>query len=94
MASTWASAVSTSTVRGELPVRPSRTALGVPWPWPVAPSEPKSSARIAVVRASRPSFSSRFANIRAARIGPTVWELDGPMPIEKRSKTEMATGNS
>ncbi|GGY79821.1 hypothetical protein GCM10010327_07930 [Streptomyces nitrosporeus] len=30
--------------------------------------------------------------MRAARIGPTVWELDGPMPTEKRSKTEMATG--
>lgn len=40
----------------------------------------------------RPSFFSRRANIRAARIGPTVWELDGPMPIENRSKTEMATG--
>ena len=22
-----------------------------------------------------------------ARIGPTVWELDGPMPTVKRSKT-------
>jgi hypothetical protein len=32
--------------------------------------------------------------MRAARIGPTVWELDGPMPIENRSKTEMATGVS
>ena len=32
--------------------------------------------------------------MRAARIGPTVWELDGPMPIENRSKTEMATGDS
>ncbi|GGZ65841.1 hypothetical protein GCM10010344_35320 [Streptomyces bluensis] len=29
--------------------------------------------------------------MRAARIGPTVWELDGPMPIENRSKTETAT---
>lgn len=66
----------------------------MPWPWPVAPREPKSSARIAVVWASRPSFLSRRANIPAARIGPTVWELDGPMPIENRSKTEMATENS
>ena len=32
--------------------------------------------------------------MRAARIGPTVCELDGPMPIEKRSKTERATGDS
>lgn len=66
----------------------------MPWPWPVAPSEPKSSARIETVWASRPSFFSRRANIRAARMGPTVWELDGPMPIENRSKTEMATGDS
>ncbi len=29
--------------------------------------------------------------MRAARIGPTVCELEGPMPMEKRSKTEMAT---
>ncbi|GAB2571006.1 hypothetical protein Aab01nite_05210 [Paractinoplanes abujensis] len=28
----------------------------------------------------------------AARIGPTVWELDGPMPIENRSKTDTAIG--
>ncbi|GLW18871.1 hypothetical protein Stsp01_56140 [Streptomyces sp. NBRC 13847] len=35
---------------------------------------------------------SRPTNIRAARMGPTVWELEGPMPMEKRSKTEMATG--
>lgn len=26
-------------------------------------------------------------NVRAARIGPTVCELDGPMPTLKRSKT-------
>jgi hypothetical protein len=26
----------------------------------------------------------------AARIGPTVWELDGPMPIENKSKTLIA----
>jgi hypothetical protein len=31
--------------------------------------------------------SRRLTNIRAARIGPTVCELYGPMPIENRSKT-------
>ena len=30
--------------------------------------------------------------MRAARIGPTVCELLGPMPIMKRSKTLMAMG--
>jgi hypothetical protein len=28
--------------------------------------------------------------VRAARIGPTVCELDGPMPIENKSKTLIA----
>ena len=41
--------------------------------------------------ASWPSASSRSANRRAARIGPTVCELDGPMPILKMSKTLMCT---
>jgi hypothetical protein len=31
-------------------------------------------------------------NAPAARIGPTVCELDGPMPIEKRSSAETKTG--
>ena len=28
------------------------------------------------------------ANEWAARMGPTVWELDGPIPMEKRSRAE------
>jgi hypothetical protein len=28
-----------------------------------------------------------LTNIRAARIGPTVCDLYGPMPVENRSKT-------
>ena len=35
----------------------------------------------------RPAAASERANISAARIGPTVCELDGPMPILKMSKT-------
>jgi hypothetical protein len=74
---------------------PSSTAVSLPWPLPVAPSEPKSSHFTRAVLASRPSAASRSVNIRAARIGPTVCELLGPMPILKRSKTEMAmTGGS
>jgi hypothetical protein len=30
---------------------------------------------------------SRSRNSPAARIGPTVWDDDGPIPMEKRSKT-------
>ena len=56
-------------------------------PWPVAPSDPKSSDRTLATCFSRPSSRSRSAKSAAARMGPTVCELDGPMPIEKRSKT-------
>ena len=42
-------------------------------------------------RPSRPSSSRPWANVRAARIGPTVCDEDGPMPIENRSNTEIAT---
>src|SRR3954466_6974070 len=38
----------------------------------------------------RPLSSSARAKSIAARIGPTVWELEGPIPILKRSKTEIA----
>jgi hypothetical protein len=51
----------------------------------VAPSEPNSSARTPAVRTSSPSAASRDANEYAARIGPTVCELDGPMPTLNRS---------
>jgi hypothetical protein len=39
---------------------------------------------------NRLSAAKRATNILAARIGPTVCELLGPMPILKRSKREMA----
>jgi hypothetical protein len=55
-------------------------------PCPVAPSEPNSSALIPATRPVTPSAASECTNIPAARIGPTVCELDGPMPILKRSK--------
>ena len=37
-----------------------------------------------------PEPLSSSANTAAARIGPTVCELDGPIPMEKRSKTPTA----
>ena len=64
-------------------------ALTLPWPCPVAPSEPNSSALIPATRSSTPSSASEAANMPAARIGPTVCELDGPMPTLKRSKALM-----
>jgi hypothetical protein len=38
----------------------------------------------------RPSSRRPRANIPAAFIGPTVWELDGPMPTLNKSKTLIA----
>ena len=40
--------------------------------------------------AAGPAGGGPGRNRRAAFIGPTVWELEGPMPILKRSKTLMA----
>ena len=52
------------------------TALSLPCPRPVAPRLPNSSARIAAVDASTPLFRSSAAKRPAARMGPTVCELD------------------
>ena len=30
--------------------------------------------------------------MHAARMGPTVWELDGPIPIVNKSNVEIAMG--
>jgi len=56
------------------------------------PASRGSCTSTPVTRSSSPSPSSRRANSRAARIGPTVCELDGPIPILKRSKTLTAIG--
>ena len=58
------------------PSSPSSTALSLPWPLPVAPSEPYSSTLMARVAVSCPSRRRPSAKRRAARIGPTVCELD------------------
>ena len=60
----------------------------MPWPRPVSASEPNSSQRTRCTRSRMPGSSSqRWPKRAAARIGPTVCEDDGPMPILKRSKT-------
>lgn len=76
-----------STRSGSWPPNPSNTALPVPCPQPVAPSEPNSSIRTRSTRSSTPPAASAAANRSAASIGPTVCEEDGPMPILKTSKT-------
>src|SRR5882757_9633957 len=54
---------------------------------PVSASEPYSRTATWLVAWSRPSPFKPSANSRAARMGPMVWELDGPMPTLKMSKT-------
>jgi hypothetical protein len=63
-----------------LALSPSRTALSLPCPGPVRPSEPYRATRTVATCGSRPSSRKPLANIPAAFIGPTVCELDGPMP--------------
>src|SRR5476649_2958833 len=86
-ASAAASLASTSvgtTPCGVSPIRPRITALSVAWPTPVSASEPYSAACTLVTSSNGPhSIRKR----RAATIGPTVWELEGPMPILNRSNT-------
>src|SRR5262249_15876957 len=76
---------------GRYPSRPSSTAGSVPWPRPVAASEPYSSTRTSATRASTPTASSSSTKFAAARMGPTGCELDGPMPTLKSAKTLMVT---
>ena len=87
---TSGSAATGSTVSGCSPVSPSTSAFTLPWPCPVAPSEPNSSTRSPATRGIRPSAASVSVNMPAARIGPTVCELDGPIPILKSSNALIA----
>src|SRR5262245_14643136 len=86
-----ASISSDSMVSGRYPSRPSRTAGSVPWPRPVAASDPYSSTRTSATWASTPVASRSSTKFAAARMGPTVCELDGPMPTLKSSNTLMVT---
>src|SRR3712207_3460388 len=93
-ASTRGWAATGSTRSGCSPSRPRTTALTLPCPCPVAPSDPNSSHRTPATRPSRPSSRSRDAKVQAARIGPTACELDGPIPTLNRSKALMVTRTS
>ena len=74
-----------STVAGSHPCSPNSTARSVPWPRPVAASDP---CKITVtVCGSDPPMPARTSamNVVAARIGPTVCDDDGPMPTLNKS---------
>jgi hypothetical protein len=52
----------------------------------VSAKDPKRSQRITCTG----KLAKELAKVAAARMGPTVWEDEGPIPIVKRSKTEKA----
>ena len=64
------------------------TASGVPCPMPVAASEPCRRQPNRVTESSRPLPRSRATKSAPARMGPTVCELEGPIPMENRSSAE------
>src|SRR5580692_1486300 len=78
-----------SNVTGSSPARPSWIAISVPCPLPVLASEPYSSA-LTCRRPASP-FRARMESVNrwAARQGPSVCELEGPIPILKMSLTEI-----
>ena len=85
--SIMASASVRQIVSGTCPHNPLSAALMVPCPAPVAASDPYRSICTFVMRESRlVSISSAIKRLEA-RIGPTVWELEGPMPMLKSSNT-------
>ncbi|MNS60396.1 hypothetical protein D3C72_933910 [compost metagenome] len=79
-----------STLSGHSPINPMITALSVPWPIPVADSEPYNRTSIRCTCASISRSRKASTNRAPARIGPTVWELEGPTPILNKSKTLIA----
>ncbi len=83
-----------SSVAGSMPSRPSRIARSVQWPRPVSASDPYSCAPTFAVRVTSPSDCNSRTNAQAAFIGPIVWELDGPTPILKMSRTERFIGSA
>ena len=59
---------------------------GVPCPSPVSASEPYRCTCSCTTRESRERSRSDCTKRAAARMGPIVCELEGPMPMEKTSK--------
>ena len=81
-----------STLSGSEPSRPMTTASRVPCPVAVAASDPYRCTSTWATRGPICSSSSTSrANWAAARIGPTVCELEGPIPISNRSNVLMLT---
>ena len=76
-----------STSSGISPMRPAMTAKSVPWPCAGQGERAVELGAHARTAASTPLASSSRRKLLAAVIGPTVCELEGPMPMRKTSKT-------
>ena len=71
----------------DLAASPRITARSVACPLPVQAREPSSVTVTFAVAARWPAVLRLRPNDKAASIGPTVWDDDGPMPILKSSNT-------
>ena len=81
---------SVSVVAGSSPSRPRTTALAIRGRDPWRPASRTARPGCRRTSLERPDSASPSANRLAARIGPTVWDDDGPMPTEYRSNAERA----
>jgi hypothetical protein len=71
-----------SMASGHSPIRPMMVALSLPWPMPVADSEPYSALRRAAP-VPAPTFAQRLNEQAAARMGPTVWNWTADADLEQ-----------
>ncbi len=76
---------SMTTSCGLFPASPMMMATSVAWPLPVSDNDPYRSTTIWLVAVNKPLLSSRSIKLFPAFIGPTVCELEGPIPILKIS---------
>ncbi len=74
---------SMTTSCGLFPASPMMMATSVAWPLPVSDNDPYRLTTIWLVAVNKPLLSSRSIKLFPAFIGPTVCELEGPIPILK-----------
>ena len=80
---------SVSTVSQSAPSRPSKSACGVICPLPVAARLPYNASLMDATEDRMPESRKSWTKIAPARIGPTVCEDDGPIPMENKSNMEI-----
>ena len=78
-------------VTGSSFIKPIKTAISVPCPFPVLAKEPYNKTVTALTVAKGYCLLKLSKQRRAARQGPSVCELEGPTPILNISNTEIAS---